>query len=77
MRFVTPVLFLLAGFWVQDNNANHGDRILVIPFLDVFTTDVREQGQLTVYICFGISAVFFAGHLLSMLFDRRPPLDSQ
>lgn len=77
MRFVTPVLFLLAGFWVQNNNANHGDRILVLPFLDMVTTDVHEQGQLTVYACFGIGGVLLVGNLLSMLFNRPPPLGPQ
>jgi len=77
MRFLTPTLFLLAGFWVASNNANHGDRILVLPFLDTFTADIHEQGQLTVYICFGISGVFFAGHLLSMLRNPAPPLGPQ
>lgn len=71
MRIFTPVVFLLAGFWVQWSNAEHPDRVLTLPFMDVFTADVYEQGRLTVYVCWAIAGCIFSVDLLNMM--RRPP----
>ncbi len=71
MKFVTPVLFLLAGIWVSWSNDAHADRVLTMPFMDVFTDDVHEQGRLTAYVCWGIAGVLFTSDLVSAL--RRKP----
>lgn len=72
MRFLTPVLFLLAGIWVWWSNDAHPDRVLTLPFMDLFTDDLREQGRITVYICLGIAGSLFVSDVYAMLRKKAP-----
>ena len=72
MRFLTPTLFLLAGIWVTWTNGSHTDRVVTLPLMDLFTADLKQQGQLSAYICFGIAAVLYLSDLVAV-FRRKSP----
>jgi hypothetical protein len=75
MRFLTPVLFAAAGAWVAWSNAQHSDRVLVLPFLDALdpavANDPAAQGALTVKVLLGLAAVFAVWDLVMWLRARR------
>ena len=71
MRFVTPTFFLLAGVWVFWSNGEHPDRVLVLPFMDALTPDVKEQGRITSVVCWSIAVVLYAADLIAVF--RKPP----
>ncbi|MSP56502.1 MAG: hypothetical protein EXR69_13005 [Myxococcales bacterium] len=75
MRFLTPTLFLLAGVWVYWTNGSHTDRVVTLPLMDLFTADLKQQGQLSAYICFGIGAALYVSHTVAMF--RRQPKDTE
>ncbi|MDP2314921.1 MAG: hypothetical protein Q8P41_18625 [Pseudomonadota bacterium] len=75
MRFLTPALFAAAAVYVGWQNAQHTDRALVLPFLDVVAPgtagNVAAQGALSVNILWGLAAVFTLWELFRMRRDRK------
>jgi hypothetical protein len=75
MRFLTPILFFLAGGWVWWTNGQHPDRVVVLPFMDILSDDVHEQGMYTAWVCWAIAAWFFLWDLLALLRKKRDRID--
>jgi hypothetical protein len=67
MRFLTPLLFLAAAFYVRHNNATDPNHVLVLPGIDLVapgtTDDPVGQGQATVTALFTLAGVFFVWDL--------------
>lgn len=74
MRFVTPILFLLAAGWVWSHNQTATDSVVTLPFLDSLTADVHQQGQLTVYICLAIGGWLLLWQGIAVLRSDRDRL---
>ncbi len=77
MRFLTPVVFACAAAYVGWFNATHGDRALILPFLDVLDPSVvgdpAAEGALTVKVLAGLAVVFCAWELGRAALRRRAP----
>ena len=75
MRFLTPILFAAAAVGVGMYNAQHTDRALVLPFLDVLdpagANDPARMGMLTVQVLGGIAVIFGIWDGVSWLRSRR------
>ncbi len=74
MRFLTPILFFLAGGWVWWHNATATDSIVTLPFMGALSDDPREQGAYSAYICFGIGAWFLIWDLVGLARKDRDRL---
>lgn len=73
-RFLTPVLFAGAALYVANFNAQHDDRALMLPFMDVLSPaaagDMHAQGALTVQVLSGLAAVFGLFAVVGFVRDR-------
>ena len=72
-RFLTPLLFVVAGLYVGWYNQNHVDSAMLFPFLPslmpALDGELAAQGRASAGLLMGIGGLF----LLSALFRRRPP----
>ena len=75
MRFLTPVVFAGAAAYVGWFNAAHGDRALILPFLDALDPSVAgdpaAEGALTVKVLAGLALLFCAWELGRVALRRR------
>jgi len=75
MRFVTPVIFWLAGGWVWWTNQQSTDRVYMLPGMDLLTDDRAEQGLYTAFLLIGIGTWFFLWDLVGVLRKKRDQVD--
>lgn len=75
MRFVTPVLFWLAGGWVWWTNQHATDRVVVFPGMDLFSEDPQEQGLYSALLCFAVGGWLFLWDIVAVLRKKRDRVD--
>ncbi len=74
MRFLTPILFFVAGGWVWWHNSTATTSVVSLPFMDLLTDDIHQQGAYSAYICFGIGGWLFLWDLVALLRKDRDRL---
>ena len=74
MRYITPILLIGASVAVHLYNAEHTDRVLLFPFIDVIVPatkgDLLAQGQASVYFLAGVGGLLLVVGLLRDIRER-------
>ena len=73
-RYVSPLLFLIAGLVVSGYNATHADRVLAFPFLDDLFPSLVGNPKMLGRVSAGL--LLMIGSLLLAIAARRPKPES-
>lgn len=72
LRWVVPIVFFGAAWWVRDFNGAHLDQQYVFPGVALLSgPDLRAQGELTWKVVLGIGAVLLLWNVIVAVQDAR------
>lgn len=72
MRWLVPVVFFAAAWWVRDFNQGHVDQQYVLPGLSLLVgPDMRAQGALAWKIILGLGVVMLGWNVIVAAQEAR------